>query len=933
MDSSREFTKPGIGRGGRGAALQQLLKSKAAPPGDAGRSDSESIGKPAVVRGQVLSPSHGPIEKPGLSGTLMLQCGPSTSTGRGQMFSQLLKSSGRGVSRGRGSGLLLGKEVEKSQTQANGDSNGHAYPEQSVAKIPSPSRSVSAADDLSQSMERVDLDRREIVHYQGETGTPVPVKVNCVRLKYTNKAVYQYRVNFSPELDSKNMRFMMLNQHREVIGGTKAFDGATLYLPKELPQGVTKLKSVRLTDNVEIAVTITFTRSVDPSSSFLIPFYSTVLRKCMSAMQMCAVGRNHYDPQSAKRIERLGLSLWPGYVTAIRGFEGGLLLNLDVSHKVLRSDTAHSIMKRIYDRSPKYFKENCVKELVGSVVLTRYNNKNYRIDDIAWNLTPTSFFTNTKGESITFQDYYQIQYKININDLLQPLLIHRPKRSSQRMHRLTEGKQKEICLVPELCYLTGLSDSLRTDFRAMKDIKEQTCVSPTERNASIEQFLDRLQSSPAAREELAKWGLEFDSQTAPVDAREFPMETVKAGGNVKFPSGPQADFSREVGRAKVLVPVHLESWLLFFTRRDANKARAFFQKMIEVCEKLGIHVSQPHFVELTDDRSTTYKDAIASAINVHVQLVVCIFPTSRDDRYSALKKLCCIDMPVPSQVILSKSLPDDSRSGKFRSVTMKIALQINCKLGGELWALDIPLRGLMVCGIDVYHDPSARGNSVAAFVASLNKFASRWYSKAILQKPHQEVIDSLKNCFIEAIKKYYEVNNALPERIVIYRDGVGDGQLRFVSEHEMPQLQSCFPMFENIRGGPYCPKFTIVIVSKRINIRFFAYGQRSLDNPNPGTVLDHTVTRQFWPDFYLVSQHVRHGTVSPTHYIVVYGHENLKPDHIQRLSYKLTHMYYNWPGTIRVPAPCQYAHKLAYLVGQSIRKEPSPQLSDRLFYL
>ena len=31
-------------------------------------------------------------------------------------------------------------------------------------------------------------------------------------------------------------------------------------------------------------------------------------------------------------------------------------------------------------------------------------------------------------------------------------------------------------------------------------------------------------------------------------------------------------------------------------------------------------------------------------------------------------------------------------------------------------------------------------------------------------------------------------------------------------------------------------------------------------------------------------------------------------------SYKLTHMYFNWPGTIRVPAPCQYAHKLAYQV-------------------
>ena len=28
-------------------------------------------------------------------------------------------------------------------------------------------------------------------------------------------------------------------------------------------------------------------------------------------------------------------------------------------------------------------------------------------------------------------------------------------------------------------------------------------------------------------------------------------------------------------------------------------------------------------------------------------------------------------------------------------------------------------------------------------------------------------------------------------------------------------------------------------------------------------------------------------------------------------SYKLTHMYYNWPGTVRVPAPCQYAHKVS----------------------
>lgn len=47
-------------------------------------------------------------------------------------------------------------------------------------------------------------------------------------------------------------------------------------------------------------------------------------------------------------------------------------------------------------------------------------------------------------------------------------------------------------------------------------------------------------------------------------------------------------------------------------------------------------------------------------------------------------------------------------------------------------------------------------------------------------------------------------------------------------------------------------------------------------------------------DFYIVSQAVRSGSVSPTHYNVVYDTSGLKPDHMQRLTYKLCHMYYNW---------------------------------------
>ena len=48
-------------------------------------------------------------------------------------------------------------------------------------------------------------------------------------------------------------------------------------------------------------------------------------------------------------------------------------------------------------------------------------------------------------------------------------------------------------------------------------------------------------------------------------------------------------------------------------------------------------------------------------------------------------------------------------------------------------------------------------------------------------------------------------------------------------------------------------------------------------------------------DFFLASQSVRQGTVTPTHFNVIYDTSGLKPDHMQRLTYKLCHLYYNWP--------------------------------------
>jgi aubergine-like protein len=52
-------------------------------------------------------------------------------------------------------------------------------------------------------------------------------------------------------------------------------------------------------------------------------------------------------------------------------------------------------------------KEEIMKAVVGQSVLTRYNNKTYRIDDIAWDMNPNSTFEDHSGHHISYADYYR----------------------------------------------------------------------------------------------------------------------------------------------------------------------------------------------------------------------------------------------------------------------------------------------------------------------------------------------------------------------------------------------------------------------------------------------------------------------------------------------------------------------------------------------
>ena len=61
----------------------------------------------------------------------------------------------------------------------------------------------------------------------------------------------------------------------------------------------------------------------------------------------------------------------------------------------------------LYSSNQHRFQEEATRQLVGSVVLTRYNNRTYRIDDLAWDKNPQSTFIDHTGKAITFIEYYK----------------------------------------------------------------------------------------------------------------------------------------------------------------------------------------------------------------------------------------------------------------------------------------------------------------------------------------------------------------------------------------------------------------------------------------------------------------------------------------------------------------------------------------------
>ena len=178
--------------------------------------------------------------------------------------------------------------------------------------------------------------------------------------------------------------------------------------------------------------------------------------------------------------------------------------------------------------------------------------------------------------------------------------------------------------------------------------------------------------------------------------------------------------------------------------------------------------------------------------------------------------------------------------------------KINLKLGGTNHQLiDDDAYGrilgdkTMVIGIDVTHPPpgSEGAPSVAAVVASCDKYLSQGPADLRINESRQEMVQMLQEMLTTRLEHFKKVNDQrLPENLLIYRDGVGIGQYQIVLDEELPRLRdACRRVYgKDYVEGVY-PQISLIVVGKRHHTRFYRtlgskIKPRGDGNPPCGTV-------------------------------------------------------------------------------------------------
>ncbi|KAF0024411.1 hypothetical protein F2P81_023213 [Scophthalmus maximus] len=468
-------------------------------------------------------------------------------------------------------------------------------------------------------------------------------------------------------------------------------------------------------------------------------------------------------------------------------------------------------------------------------------------------------------------------------------------------------EQKHTYLPLEVCNIVAGQRCIKklTDNQTSTMIKA-TARSAPDRQEEISRLVKSNSMVGGPDPYLKEFGIVVHNDMTEVTGRVLPAPMLQYGGRVSTDTG------RDCGRNKTVATpnqgvwdmrgkqfyagIEIKVWAVacFAPQKQCREdlLKSFTDQLRKISKDAGMPIQgQPCFCKYAqgaDSVEPMFKHLKMSYVGL--QLIVVILP-GKTPVYAEVKRVGDTLLGMATQCVQVKNVVKTSPQ-----TLSNLCLKINAKLGGINNVLvphqrpSVFQQPVIFLGADVTHPPAGDGKkpSIAAVVGSMDGHPSRYCATVRVQTSRQdmsqeqlfsqEVIQDLTNMVRELLIQFYKSTRFKPTRIIYYRGGVSEGQMKQVAWPELIAIRkACISLEEDYRPG-----ITYIVVQKRHHTRLFC------------------------------SDKAERGTSRPSHYHVLWDDNCFTADELQLLTYQLCHTYVRCTRSVSIPAPAYYARLVAF---------------------
>ncbi len=147
-------------------------------------------------------------------------------------------------------------------------------------------------------------------------------------------------------------------------------------------------------EEVKYTIEINWTLCIGEGDPDRLAFYKIFFNSLLKKIRYKQIGRNFFNPLQSKSMgPSYNIEIWPGFSSSLQLLESGVLLNIDMCHKIIRTDSVLDQINDIKARSRGDPRDEIKRALIGSTIMSSYNKRMYKIDDIDFNLSPAEKFS------------------------------------------------------------------------------------------------------------------------------------------------------------------------------------------------------------------------------------------------------------------------------------------------------------------------------------------------------------------------------------------------------------------------------------------------------------------------------------------------------------------------------------------------------------